>query len=245
MSGLLPLPLVTHHSSLITHHWFGGTMPRVRRERRRGMNPFDEEPFQPFGDEEAWDEGGRGPRGPRPPRPPRPPRAPRPPRVVIGMAGKDFDLGDLGGWAATGGAEGEPEEELPGEETAGGARRFAVGGARPPRLSISNISGAIQVRGDEAAGDQITVRAINEHGQEVPLGAVAELTYAPDGPGGEPTLKVQPRANIHRQIRRVRDAVNFSKVSFLENIGELVEAVTTIGREWSTVNCEAIVPRRC
>jgi DUF4097 and DUF4098 domain-containing protein YvlB len=146
---------------------------------------------------------------------------------------------------APGGAEGEPDEELPGEETAGGARRFAVGGERPPRLNISNISGSIQVRGDEAAGNQITVRAINEHGQEVPLGEVAELTYAPDGPGGEPTLKVQPRANVHRQIRRVRDAVNFSKVSFLENIGELVEAVTTIGREWSTVNFEAIVPRRC
>lgn len=172
------------------------------------------------------------PTHPSPPEPPLPPPPPPPPDFT----GFPFDDADAGG-AARGGAVGE----TPGEPDGDGGRRFAIDTRRPPRVVINNFTGRITARGDATAG-AIVVRALNRDGAVVPLEDVADVTY---DPAGEVTLRIETLANLNRQLRRVRDAVRFSRVDFFDNLGEIVTAVSGLGRDWPAIGFEVTVPARC
>ncbi len=101
-------------------------------------------------------------------------------------------------------------EERGARATAGGVRRFAVGGAgRPPRVSISNPLGSIDVRAAEGEAEQaaVAVRALKQDGAEIPLDDVAEIHYKPQG---EIEIRARP-LNIERQVRRAREAFDFGR----------------------------------
>ncbi|HEX5505061.1 MAG TPA: DUF4097 family beta strand repeat-containing protein [Thermomicrobiales bacterium] len=193
--------------------------PEAAREAAALQSP--EAPREP--EEPAMPAVAQAPRAPEPPVPPTAPAAPEPPPAPP--------------------APPAPRHEEPRVTTTpSGARRFAVAGRGAPRLSITNIGGWIRVRGADDDRDGITVRAINRDGETVALDEIAEVQYTPEG---EFTVRVQPLANFSRQFRRVRDAFNFNRANFFDNVGELVETVSAIGREWTSVNFEATVPRRC
>ncbi|HET8629369.1 MAG TPA: DUF4097 family beta strand repeat-containing protein [Thermomicrobiales bacterium] len=164
----------------------------------------------------------QAPQPPEPPAPPQPSRAPEPPQAPEPPRAPQYE---------------EPRVTT----TASGARRFDAG-AGASRLSITNIGGWIRVRGADDPDAAITVRAVDRDGEAIALDDIAEVQYTP---GGEFTVRVQPLANFNRQFRRVRDAFNFNRANFFDNVGELVETVSSIGREWTSANFEATVPRRC
>lgn len=137
-------------------------------------------------------------------------------------------------------------EERGARATAEGVRRFAVGGAgRPPRVSISNPLGSIDVRAAEGEAEQaaVAVRALKQDGAEIPLDDVAEIHYKPQG---EIEIRARP-LNIERQVRRAREAFDFGRSSFLDNLGEIIESAVTgaLGPAGFRINFEVVVPRRC
>lgn len=132
-----------------------------------------------------------------------------------------------------------------GQELPGGARRFeGRGGGRTPRLGISNVGGAIRVRGAADDRNDIGVRATGPDGAPVALDEVADVSYAPDG---DVTVRVRPSADLQRRGRRLRKTLHLGRADFLDNLGEFVEAATMgiAGGGSVEVTIEAAVPRRC
>ncbi len=131
-------------------------------------------------------------------------------------------------------------QEQAGEPGPRGSRQFQTGSlTRTPRLSISNFSGNITVRG--ADQDFISVRAVDDD-RNADLTDVADVSYSPDG---DFTVKVEPLQRMKKQVRRAREAFEMTRGNFFDNIANLVESVTQIGGNWFHADFEATVPRNC
>lgn len=141
---------------------------------------------------------------------------------------------------ATGAAGAMAAVEGPGE----GTWFQPVGAGREARLAISNSTGAIRVRGDEASAG-IALRAVKPSGETVPLELVADLDYRP---GGEVVVKARPFGEVQRQVRRFTKSLDFGRADFLDNLGEMIDTLAqmkTVGRNLGQVAIEATVPARC
>ena len=125
-------------------------------------------------------------------------------------------------------------------------RRFQVGGGTElPRLIISNANGAVRVRGGAAGETFVTLRAVKGNGEALPIELVAEVSVRRDG---EIVVKARPFGEVQRQVRRVTKSLDFQRSDFLDNLGEVIDALSqmkTAGRNLGQVLLEATVPPQC
>src|SRR3954447_4358989 len=139
------------------------------------------------------------------------------------------------------GPTGTPGDE---REEADGTRRFQVGGELTPRVSVSTISGALRVLGEEGT-DHVSVRAVKPNGETVPLDLIADVQVRLNG---EISIKMRPAGEIQRQVRRLTKSFDFNRGDLFDNLGEVIDALAamkTAGGNIDRVRLEVTVPHRC
>ncbi len=131
-------------------------------------------------------------------------------------------------------------------ESNGLLRRFPVGGGKDlPRLIISNVNGAVRVRGGAAGENIVTLGAVKPNGEALPVDLVAEVSLRHHD---EIVVKARPFGEVQRQVRRITKSLDFHRSDFFDNLGEVIDSLAqmkTAGRNMGQVILEVTVPPRC